>query len=108
MDGDVLSLSSSSSLSAAAGTQEDVSPKRDSSLPHKQQGHKSAEELWYVPYVLHFYIRKKQKHIIEWVFNVKGPLATALNKTLKVLLYGGHDTVSNKVMFIAGFLYYIV
>lgn len=65
MDGDVLSSSSSSALSAAAGMQEDVSPKRDSSLPQKQQGHKSAEELWYVPYDLHFYIHKKQKHIIE-------------------------------------------
>nr|XP_046261966.1 uncharacterized protein si:ch211-153b23.7 isoform X2 [Scatophagus argus] len=46
MDGDVLSLSSSSSLSSAAGTQKDTSPKSDSSLPQNQQKHNSAEELW--------------------------------------------------------------
>ncbi|XP_010734528.1 uncharacterized protein si:ch211-153b23.7 [Larimichthys crocea] len=46
MDGDVLSLSSFSSLSSAAGTQKDTSPKSDSSLPQNQQERKSAEELW--------------------------------------------------------------
>ncbi|KAG8004125.1 hypothetical protein GBF38_008235 [Nibea albiflora] len=46
MDGDVLSLSSFSSLSSAAGTQKDTSPKSDSNLPQNQQEHKSAEELW--------------------------------------------------------------
>ncbi|XP_078116976.1 uncharacterized protein LOC144524531 [Sander vitreus] len=48
MDGDVLSLSSSSSLSssAVAETQKDISPKSDSSLPQSQQDHKSTEELW--------------------------------------------------------------
>ncbi|KAK9517920.1 hypothetical protein VZT92_023252 [Zoarces viviparus] len=48
MDGDVLSLSSSSSLSSsgATGTRKETSPKNDSSLPQSQQGHKSTEELW--------------------------------------------------------------
>ncbi|XP_041800007.1 uncharacterized protein si:ch211-153b23.7 [Chelmon rostratus] len=47
MDGDVLSLSSCSSLpSAAAGTQKDTSPKNDSSLPENQQEQKSDQELW--------------------------------------------------------------
>ncbi|XP_029368856.1 uncharacterized protein LOC115050330 isoform X2 [Echeneis naucrates] len=49
MDGEVLSLSSSSSLSsspAAAETQKDTSTKIESSLPQSQQKHKSAEELW--------------------------------------------------------------
>ncbi|XP_070818862.1 TNFAIP3-interacting protein 1 [Chaetodon trifascialis] len=46
MDGDVLSLSSCSSLSSAAGTQKDTSPKNDSSLPENQQEHKSTQELW--------------------------------------------------------------
>ncbi|XP_040904900.1 uncharacterized protein si:ch211-153b23.7 [Toxotes jaculatrix] len=51
MDGDVLSLSSSSSLSsspttAAAETQKDTSPKSDSRLPQSEQKHSSAEELW--------------------------------------------------------------
>ncbi|XP_068571497.1 TNFAIP3-interacting protein 1 isoform X2 [Cebidichthys violaceus] len=48
MDGDVLSLLSSSSLSSsgATGTQEESSPKNDSSLPQRQQHHKSTEELW--------------------------------------------------------------
>ncbi|XP_044061493.1 uncharacterized protein si:ch211-153b23.7 isoform X2 [Siniperca chuatsi] len=49
MDGDVLSLSSFSSLSSssAAGTQnKDTPPKSESSLPHNQQEHKSTEELW--------------------------------------------------------------
>lgn len=48
MDGDVLSLSSSSSLSAstAAGTQKDTSPKSNSNLPQSQQDHKSTEDLW--------------------------------------------------------------
>ncbi|XP_033977341.1 uncharacterized protein si:ch211-153b23.7 [Trematomus bernacchii] len=48
MDGDVLSLSSFSSLSssAASGTQKETSPKSYSSLPQSQQDHKSTEELW--------------------------------------------------------------
>ncbi|XP_049442626.1 uncharacterized protein si:ch211-153b23.7 [Epinephelus fuscoguttatus] len=48
MDGDVLSLSSSSSLSssAAAETQKDTSPKSDSSLAQSQQDRKSTQELW--------------------------------------------------------------
>ncbi|XP_004541027.1 uncharacterized protein si:ch211-153b23.7 isoform X1 [Maylandia zebra] len=53
MDGDLLSLSSSSSLSSSAaegeptGGQKDASPKSDSSLPQSQQEPKSAEEeLW--------------------------------------------------------------
>lgn len=55
MDGDLLSLSSSSSLSSSAaegeptGGQKDASPKSDSSLPQSQQEPKSAEEeLWWV------------------------------------------------------------
>lgn len=51
MDGDVLSLTSFSSLpaSSAAGTQKDTQPTSDSSLPQNQQEHKpSEEELWYV------------------------------------------------------------
>lgn len=48
MDGDVLSLSSFSSLSAAAETEKDVPPKSDSSPPQSHQEHKSDEELWYV------------------------------------------------------------
>lgn len=51
MDEGVLSLSSSSSLSSAAGKQRDISPKSDGSVPQNQQGHKSAEELRYVLYV---------------------------------------------------------
>ncbi|XP_053180084.1 uncharacterized protein si:ch211-153b23.7 [Scomber japonicus] len=46
MDGDVLSLSSFSSLSAAEETEKDVPPKSDSSLPQSHQEHKSDEELW--------------------------------------------------------------
>ncbi|XP_059202665.1 uncharacterized protein si:ch211-153b23.7 isoform X2 [Centropristis striata] len=49
MDGAVLSLSSSSSLSslaAAAEPQKDTSPKSDSSLPRSQEGNKSTKELW--------------------------------------------------------------
>ncbi|XP_051276368.1 uncharacterized protein si:ch211-153b23.7 isoform X1 [Dicentrarchus labrax] len=46
MDGDMLSLSSFSSLSSAAGTQKDTLSKSDSSLPQNQQEHKSSEELW--------------------------------------------------------------
>ncbi|XP_029021945.1 uncharacterized protein si:ch211-153b23.7 [Betta splendens] len=49
MDGDVLSLSSSSSLlssSATAGAQTDALPKSDSSLPQSHEEHKSTEELW--------------------------------------------------------------
>ncbi|KAK5864959.1 hypothetical protein PBY51_016158 [Eleginops maclovinus] len=48
MDGDVLSLSSTSSLSssAASGTQKVTPPKSYSSLPQSQQDHKSTEELW--------------------------------------------------------------
>ncbi|XP_044220601.1 uncharacterized protein si:ch211-153b23.7 [Thunnus albacares] len=46
MDGDVLSLSSFSSLSATAETQKDSPPKSESSLPQSHQEHKSAEELW--------------------------------------------------------------
>ncbi|XP_042349336.1 uncharacterized protein si:ch211-153b23.7 isoform X2 [Plectropomus leopardus] len=48
MDGDVMSLLSSSSLSssAATGTEKDTSAKSDSSLPQSQQDHKSTEELW--------------------------------------------------------------
>ncbi|KAM8733741.1 uncharacterized protein AB9X84_025382 [Acanthopagrus schlegelii] len=46
MDGDVPSLSSSSPLSSAAGTQKDTSPKCDSSLPQSQQEHKSTQEIW--------------------------------------------------------------
>lgn len=46
MDGDVLSLLSLSSLSSAAETQRDTSPKSDSILPQSPQEHKSAEELW--------------------------------------------------------------
>lgn len=53
MDGDVLSFSSTSSVSAAAGGQKDDLPKTDSSLAQEQEGPKSAEELWYVLYVLH-------------------------------------------------------
>lgn len=54
MDGDVLSLSSStSSVSAAAGGQKDDLPKTVSSLAQGREGPKSAEELWYVLYVLH-------------------------------------------------------
>lgn len=67
MDGDVPSLSSSSPLSSAAGTQKDTSPKCDSSLPQNQQEHKSTQEIWYVRvlYVPHFYIQwwtQKQEH----------------------------------------------
>uniref|UniRef100_UPI0037E88EF7 TNFAIP3-interacting protein 1 n=1 Tax=Semicossyphus pulcher TaxID=241346 RepID=UPI0037E88EF7 len=48
MDGDVLSLSSFSSLSSssAAGTQKDTSPKRTSSFSEGQQEHQPAEALW--------------------------------------------------------------
>ncbi|XP_071314278.1 TNFAIP3-interacting protein 1 isoform X1 [Trachinotus anak] len=48
MDGDVLSLSSSSlsSSSAAAETQKDTLPEIDSSLPQREEKHKSAEALW--------------------------------------------------------------
>lgn len=49
MDGDVLSLSSSSSFptsSAAAGTQEDSSTKNDSNLPQSSEDHISTKELW--------------------------------------------------------------
>lgn len=49
MDGDVLSLTSFSSLpaSSAAVTQKDTQPTSDSSLPQNQQEHKpSEEELW--------------------------------------------------------------
>ncbi|XP_028271315.1 TNFAIP3-interacting protein 2 [Parambassis ranga] len=52
MDGDVLSLSTSSPLSSLsvaateAGRQKDTSSISDSSLPQSQQEHKPAEELW--------------------------------------------------------------
>uniref|UniRef100_A0A146NWB3 TNFAIP3-interacting protein 1 n=1 Tax=Fundulus heteroclitus TaxID=8078 RepID=A0A146NWB3_FUNHE len=51
MDGDVLSLSSCSSLptpsaAAAEGTQQDASAKNDSSLPHSCGEHTSTKELW--------------------------------------------------------------
>ncbi|XP_072252020.1 uncharacterized protein [Leuresthes tenuis] len=47
MDGDLLSLSSSSLVSSsAAGTQKDTSSKTDSSFPESRQEHKSPEELW--------------------------------------------------------------
>lgn len=51
MEGDLLSLSSSSSLSSpageATGEQKDASPKSDSSLPQSQQEPElTEEELW--------------------------------------------------------------
>lgn len=48
MDGDVLSLSSFSSLSAAAETQKDYPPKSNNSPLQSRQERNSAEELWYV------------------------------------------------------------
>lgn len=64
MDGEVLSVPPflSLSLSSAAATPKDISPKGDSSsssssLSQKQQGHISDEEPWYVIYVPHFHIQ---------------------------------------------------
>lgn len=45
MDGDITSLSSSSSLSAAA-SEKDSSPKKDNSIHQSQKEDKPAEESW--------------------------------------------------------------
>lgn len=48
MDGEILSLSSSSSVSSAAEGQKEVLPKGESSFAQVEETPKSAEQLWYV------------------------------------------------------------
>lgn len=48
MEGEILSLSSSSSVSSAADGQKDAVPKGESSFAQVEDRPKSADQLWYV------------------------------------------------------------